>query len=63
VPSPDSPGTSDEVKTTISYNSNLLPTRVRKGDGDASLTATTVNTYDAIGNLPHPSAWRREGHP
>jgi hypothetical protein len=44
VPSPDSPGTSDEVKTTISYNSNLLPTRVRKGDSDASLTATTVNT-------------------
>lgn len=43
-------GTSDEVKTTASYNSNLLPTSVSTGAGDTSLTATTATTYDAIGN-------------
>jgi YD repeat-containing protein len=44
-------GTSDEVKTSISYNSNLLPTSVSKGAGDASLTATTAITYDGLGNI------------
>jgi len=43
-------GTSDEAKATTSYNSNLLPTRVSTGAGDASLTATTATTYDAVGN-------------
>lgn len=42
--------TADEAKTTIAYNSNLLPTSVAKGAGDNSLTATTAITYDAVGN-------------
>ena len=44
-------GTADEVKTTTSYNSNLLPTSTSTGAGDASLTAPRAMTYDAIGNL------------
>lgn len=44
-------GTSDEVKTTVGYNSNLLPTSVSKGAGDASLTATQTMTYDSSGNV------------
>jgi RHS repeat-associated protein len=43
-------GTADEVKTTIAYNSNLLPTSVSKGAGDGSLTATTTIGYDDVGN-------------
>jgi RHS repeat-associated protein len=43
-------GTADEVKTTIAYNSNLLPTSVTKGAGDGSLTATTTVGYDDVGN-------------
>lgn len=43
-------GTADEVKTTTSYNSNMLPSSVSTGAGDASLTATNAYTYDAIGN-------------
>jgi RHS repeat-associated protein len=42
---------SDEVKTSISYNSNLLPTSVSVGNGSGTLTATTAATYDSIGNL------------
>lgn len=48
---PSCVGTSDEVKTTASYNANLLPTSVITGAGDASLTATTAATYDIAGNL------------
>lgn len=44
-------GTADEVKTTIGYNSNLLPTTVTKAAGDGSLTATTTVGYDDVGNV------------
>ncbi|MDB5581006.1 MAG: repeat protein [Bradyrhizobium sp.] len=44
-------GAADEVKTTTSYNSNLLPTNVSTGAGDGTLTAPTAMTYDAVGNL------------
>ncbi|MDQ0250081.1 RHS repeat-associated protein [Sphingomonas kyeonggiensis] len=44
-------GGSDEVKATIAYNSNLLPTTISKGAGDGSLTATQTATYDSSGNL------------
>lgn len=48
---PSCVGTVNEVKTSISYNSNLLPTSVSTGAGNASLTATTTGGYDAIGNI------------
>jgi RHS repeat-associated protein len=44
-------GAADEVKTTIGYNSNLLPTTVTKAAGDNSLTATTTVGYDDVGNV------------
>jgi RHS repeat-associated protein len=44
-------GTADEVKTTIGYNSNLLPNTVTKAAGDNSLTATTTIGYDDVGNV------------
>jgi RHS repeat-associated protein len=44
-------GTADEAKTTIGYNSNLLPTTVTKAAGDGSLTATTTIGYDDVGNV------------
>jgi RHS repeat-associated protein len=44
-------GTSDEVKSTIGYGTNLLPTSASSGAGDGSLTATSAMTYDATGNL------------
>jgi len=49
-------GTADEVKFTIIYGTtgvanNLAPTSVSSGSGDGVLTATTVTTYDAVGNL------------
>jgi len=43
-------GSANEVKTTIGYNSNLLPMTVTKAAGDGSLSATTTIGYDAIGN-------------
>jgi RHS repeat-associated protein len=53
-------GTSDEVKTTISYGpqttgtgNNLLPVSTSSGDGAGTLTATTAMTYDAVGNLTY----------
>lgn len=48
---PSCVGTADEVKTTVSYNSNLLPTSISSGAGDGSLTSTTATTYDAVGNV------------
>lgn len=48
---PSCVGTADETKTTISYDSNLNVTSVANAAGDASLTATTAATYDAVGNL------------
>ena len=44
-------GTADEAKTTIGYNSNLLPTTVTKAAGDNSLSATTTIGYDDVGNV------------
>jgi RHS repeat-associated protein len=44
-------GGADEAKTSISYNSNLLPTSISRGNGSGTLTATTAMTYDSIGNL------------
>lgn len=49
-------GTADEVKTTIGYGStgvanNLLPVSISTGAGDGSLTATTTQTWDNVGNL------------
>ena len=44
-------GAADEAKTTIGYNSNLLPTTVTKAAGDNSLTATTTVGYDDVGNV------------
>lgn len=44
-------GTSDETKTTIAYNTNLLPTSVTTAAGDNSISATTAASYDAIGNV------------
>ncbi len=53
-------GTSDEVKTTISYGpqttgvgNNLLRVSLSKGDGTGALTATTAYTYDDIGNVTY----------
>ena len=44
-------GTADEVKTTIGYNSNLLPNTLTKAAGNGSLTATTTVGYDDVGNV------------
>lgn len=44
-------GTADEVKTTIAYGTNNLPTATSSGAGDGSLTATSTMSYDVIGNL------------
>jgi RHS repeat-associated protein len=45
-------GGSDEVKTTIGYDtSNLIPTSTSSGNGSGTLTATTAMSYDSIGNL------------
>ena len=51
-------GTADEVRTVISYGpqttgtaNNLLPVSVTNRNGTGTLTATTTNGYDAIGNL------------
>ncbi|MBC9033005.1 RHS repeat-associated core domain-containing protein [Sphingomonas sp. JC676] len=43
-------GTADEVKTTIGYNTNGLPTTTTSGAGDGSLTATTTIAYDDFGD-------------
>jgi YD repeat-containing protein len=44
-------GTAGEVRTTIAYNSNRLPTSVSSGNGSGTLTATSAMTYDHVGNL------------
>ncbi len=44
-------GTADETRSTIGYNSNLLPTTLTSGAGDGSLTATTTTGYDDAGNI------------
>jgi YD repeat-containing protein len=57
-------GTADEIKTTVTYDANLLPSSTSSGSGDGTLTATTAFTYDAIGNRtyvdgPLPGTGRR----
>ena len=44
-------GTSDEVKTQVSYDGNLQLAGISSGAGDGSLIATTTSSYDAIGNV------------
>jgi RHS repeat-associated protein len=44
-------GGADEAKTTIAYNSNLLPQTVTSGNGSGTLAAAVTNAYDPIGNL------------
>jgi len=44
-------GTADEVRTTVQYGANNLPSSVATGAGDGSLTATRSFGYDGIGNL------------
>ena len=50
-------GSTDEVKSTISYGpqsagtaNNLLPVSTTSGDGTGALAATTAVTYDNLGN-------------
>ncbi|MCW2404420.1 RHS repeat-associated protein [Sphingobium sp. B1D7B] len=62
VTSPDNAlpcvGGTDEVRTAINYGpqtagvgNNLLPVSVTQSNGTGSVSATTANGYDAIGNL------------
>lgn len=49
-------GNADETRATITYGStevanNLLPTQASIGAGDSSLTATSVATYNAAGDV------------
>jgi len=44
-------GTSDEVKTTIGYDSHANPIAISKGSGDGALTATTAYTYTPQGDV------------
>lgn len=44
-------GTANETKASASYNSNLLPTTVSRGDGTGVLTAITSLAFDPRGNL------------
>lgn len=43
-------GGADEVKSTIGYGGNMLPTTTSAGSGNGSLTATQAMTYDPVGN-------------
>lgn len=44
-------GTADETKASATYNSNLLPTSVSRGNGSGTLTAASSLAYDPRGNL------------
>nr|WP_240953967.1 RHS repeat-associated core domain-containing protein [Sphingomonas sp. G-3-2-10] len=44
-------GVADEVKTTIAYNGQGIPTSTSVGAGDGSLTSTTGVTYTPIGQV------------
>lgn len=44
-------GTASETKTTVSYNSNLLPVAVSSGAGDGSLSTTQTISYTPIGDI------------
>ncbi|ATY32116.1 RHS repeat-associated core domain-containing protein [Sphingomonas psychrotolerans] len=41
----------NEVRTSIGYNANGLPTTMTRQAGDGSLVATTTAAYDDIGNV------------
>jgi RHS repeat-associated protein len=44
-------GTADEVRTTVSYGTNHLPTAVTTGNGTGTLAATRSMSHDSAGNL------------
>lgn len=48
---PSCVGTSDEVRSTLTYDANGNVTSASSGAGDGSLTATNAMTYDTHGNL------------
>ncbi|HET8726342.1 MAG TPA: RHS repeat-associated core domain-containing protein [Alphaproteobacteria bacterium] len=43
--------TADEVRASATYNAQLLPATVTRGNSSGSLAATDSFTYDAVGNL------------
>ena len=43
-------GTADEIRTTFSYDANLLPTSVTTQAGNGSQVSTTTTGYDVFGN-------------
>jgi RHS repeat-associated protein len=45
------PAASDETKSTLAYNSNLVPTTVTRANGTGTLSATDAIGYDPAGNL------------
>jgi len=44
-------GTSDEVRTSLTYDNYANPLTITKGDGAGALAATSTMTYDASGDL------------
>jgi RHS repeat-associated protein len=44
-------GTADEIVTSYTYDDNLLPVTETIRTGDWSISSTTTNTYDVIGNV------------
>jgi RHS repeat-associated protein len=44
-------GTSDEVRTSVTYGTNHLPVSISSGDGTGALTATRALTYDSAGDV------------
>lgn len=59
-------GTTDETRTTIGYNSNLLPATVTVAGGDGALSSSSTLGYDGPGNLvsvdgPLPGCVRHHG--
>lgn len=43
-------GAANESKTSIAYNSNLLPSSVTRSSGDGGISASVAATYDDFGN-------------
>lgn len=43
-------GAANEFKTSIAYNSNLLPSSVTRSSGDGAISASIAATYDDFGN-------------
>lgn len=43
-------GAGNESKTSIAYNSNLLPSSVTRSSGDGAITASIAATYDDFGD-------------